>query len=157
MSYIRKRAIEGIQVGETFCASRTLSDRDVVQFADISRDYNPVHFDKRFARVKGFDRCVSHGLLVAGLVTEIGGQLGWFASGMDFRFRKPVYAGDTITCHFTISAIDERGRARGEAVFKNQDQAIVLEGVVTGIIPGPEEKEVMHAMIAEGDPTNKMR
>jgi acyl dehydratase len=156
MSYIRRKAADGLQVGDTFSVSRTFTEQDMVRFADISRDYNPVHFDDRFAKVKSFTSCICHGLLVANLVTEIGGQIGWLASGMSFKFRRPVYFGDTIRCDFTITDIDERGRATSEAVFKNQDQIAVLEGVVTGIIPGPEEQQVLAAMLAEGDPTNKL-
>ena len=157
MSYIRRKAIEGIKVSDTFSVSRTVTEHDVLQFADISRDYNPIHFDERFANVKELDGCICHGLLVASLVTEIGGQIGWFASGMNFHFKEPVYFGDTITCDFTITAIDDRGRTKAEAVFTNQDQVTVLEGIITGIIPGAEEKQVMNAMVAEGDPTNKLR
>jgi 3-hydroxybutyryl-CoA dehydratase len=157
MSYIRRKAIEGIKVGDTFSISRTFTEHDVLEFADISRDYNPVHFDKRFANVKGLDGRICHGLLVASLITEIGGQIGWFASGMDFHFREPVYFGDTIQCDFTITAINERGRAKAEAVFTNQDKVTVLEGVITGIMPGDEEKKVIKSMVAEGDPANKLR
>jgi acyl dehydratase len=132
------------------------TDQDVLRFADISRDYNPVHFDERFAKVLNFSGRACQGLLVASLVTEIGGQIGWLASGMDFRFLRPVYFGDTVKCDFTITEIADGGRARAEAVFTNQEQFTVLEGVVTGFIPGYEEKQVMKDMIAEGDPTNKL-
>jgi len=128
----------------------------MLQFADISRDYNPVHFDERFAEVKKFSGHICHGLLVACLLTEIGGQIGWLASGMYFDFLKPVYFGDTIKCDFKITESDDRGRARGEAEFKNQDEIIVLKGVLTGIVPGEEEKKVLDAMVSEGDPTNKI-
>lgn len=156
MSYIRNKAIEGLRVGDTFSASRMFTDQNVLRFADISRDYNPVHFDERFAKVLNFNVRVCQGLLVASLVTEIGGQIGWLASGMDFRFLRPVYFGDTVKCDFTITEIADGGRARAEAVFTNQEQFTVLEGVVTGFIPGYEEKQVMKDMIAEGDPTNKL-
>ena len=156
MSYIRDKAIEGLQVGDTFSASRTFRNEEVLQFAEISRDYNPVHFDERFAKVKHFTGPVCQGLLVASLVTEIGGQIGWLASGMEFKFLKPVYFGDTIKCHFTVVEIEHDGRARAEAAFTNQDQATVLLAVVTGFIPGAEEKQVMKAMVNEGDPTNKI-
>ncbi|UCE33826.1 MAG: MaoC family dehydratase [Deltaproteobacteria bacterium] len=157
MSYIRRKAIEGIKVGDTFSISRTFTEHDVLQFADISRDYNPVHFEKRFTDAKRLNGRICHGLLVASLITEIGGQIGWFASGMNFHFREPVYFGDKIQCDLTITAIDDRGRAKAEAVYTNQDQITVLEGVLTGIMPGTEEKEVMKAMVAEGDPTNRLR
>ena len=156
MSHIREKAIEGLEIGDTFSVSRTFTEQDVIRFADISRDYNPVHFDERFAKVKNFDGLICHGLLVSSLVTEIGGQIGWLASGMTFKFKKPVYFGDTIKCDFMIVDIDERGRAKAEAVFTNEYDIIVLEGIVTGIVPGAQEKQIMKDMLAEGDPTNKI-
>lgn len=156
MSYIRNRAIEGLRLGDTFSVSRTFTDQDVLRFAEISRDYNPVHFDERFAKVKDFTGPVCQGLLVASLITEIGGQIGWLASGMEFKFLKPVYFGDTIKCDFTITDIGDGGNARGEGIFTNEDQATVLVGAVTGFIPGDKEKQVMKAMVDEGDPTNKV-
>ena len=156
MSYIRNNAIEGLQVGDTFSVSRTFTDQDVLRYAEISRDYNPVHFDERFANVKDFTGTVCQGLLVVSLLTEIRGQIGWLASGMDFKFLKPVYFGDSIRCDFTITEIGNGGRARAEAVFTNEDQVTVLVGVVTGFIPGDKEKQVMRAMVDEGDPTNKV-
>ena len=56
MSYIWNKAIEGLQVNDTFSASRTFTSENVLQFAEISRDYNPVHFDERFTKVKDFTR-----------------------------------------------------------------------------------------------------
>jgi len=136
MSHIRKKAVGGLEAGDTFSVSRTFSELDVIQFADISRDYNPVHFDERFSKVKNFDNRICHGLLVASLLTEIGGQIGWLASGMSFEFKKPVYFGDTIRCDFTITEMDAKGRAKAEVVFTNNNDIIVLEAVLTGIVPG---------------------
>ncbi len=85
MLNIRKKAIEGLEKGDTFSVSRTFTEQDVIQFADISRDYNPVHCDERFAKVKNFNGRICHGLLIASQVTEIGGQMGWLASGMTFN------------------------------------------------------------------------
>jgi acyl dehydratase len=156
MSHIRKKAIEGLEEGDTFSVSRTFTEQDVIQFADISRDYNPVHCDERFAKVKNFDGRICHGLLIASQVTEIGGQIGWLASGMTFKFKKPVYFGDTIKCDLTITDLDEKGFAKAEAVFTNEDNITVLEAVVTGFVAGDQEKQVMKDMLAEGDPTNKI-
>jgi 3-hydroxybutyryl-CoA dehydratase len=157
MSYIRKKAITGLKRGDSFTVSRTFTEQDTMVFADISRDFNPVHFDHRFAEVKKFHSRICHGLLVASLLTEIGGQIGWLASGMNFRFKKPVYFGDTIECCFTITEIDDRNRAKAEAVFKNQLDEIVIEAHLSGILPGLPEKRVMEVMMTEGDPTNKCR
>ncbi len=157
MSYIRKKTIAGLKPGDSFAVSRTFTEQDALAFADISRDYNPVHFDDRFATVKNFNGRICHGLLVAALLTEIGGQIGWLASGMNFRFKKPVYFDDTITCRFTLTEIDDRNRAKAEAVFKNQRDEVVAEAFLTGILPGEPEKRVMEVMMAEGDPTNQCR
>lgn len=156
MSYIRKKTVEGLEIGDSFSVSRTFAEQDVIRFADISRDFNPVHCDDRFAKAKNFEGRICHGLLVASLITEIGGQIGWLASGMNFKFKKPVYFGDTINCNFTITDIDEKGRARAEVVYTNQKGFTVLTCSLTGILPGAEEKGVMQAMLAEGDPTNKL-
>ena len=156
MSHIRKKAIEGLNVGDMFSISREFTERDVILFAGLTRDYNPVHFDERFAEVKGFSGQICHGLLVASMISEIGGQIGWLALEMRFTFKKPVYFGDNIVCDFTITDIDDNGWAAARAECKNQNGTLVIEAFLKGIIPGSKEKDVMNAMIAEGDPTNKV-
>ena len=52
----------------------------------MKSDINPVHFDERFAKIKNIERPICHGLLIASLLTEIGGQIGWLASGMSLKF-----------------------------------------------------------------------
>jgi len=155
MPHIRRKAIEGLKVGDTFSISRVFTEKDIVLFADITRDYNPIHFDNRFTEVKGFSGRICHGLLVASMISEIGGQIGWLATEMNFNFRKPIFFGDTIDCDLTITEIDDRDWATAKAEYKNQDGTLVIEAILKGIIPGPNEKDVMRAMIAEGDPTNK--
>jgi acyl dehydratase len=157
MSIIREKAISGLNPGDRFVTTRTFTEADMRRFAEISRDYNPVHFDRRFAEAKNFKGRICHGLLVAGLLTEIGGQLGWLASGINLKFRKPVYFGDTVECCLTIREMDERGRTAAEIIFRNQEEEIVLEAHLTGIVPGYEEQQIMRAMTDEGDPTNPLR
>jgi 3-hydroxybutyryl-CoA dehydratase len=157
MSQIRKRTIAGLKQGDSFTVSRTFTEKDTQAFANLSRDFNPVHFDDRFAAAKNFSGRICHGLLVASLLTEIGGQIGWLAAGMNFRFKRPVYFGDTIECIFTITGLDDRNRAKAEAIFKNQQSEIVIEASVTGIVPGPEERRVMETMLTEGDSAGESR
>ena len=76
---------------------------------------------------------------------------------MSFRFRQPVYFNETITCRFTITDIDERLRARAEAVYLNAQGRVVLEAELEGILPDRSEREILSAMVAEGDPTNKVK
>ena len=151
MSEIRNRTIHGLQVGDTFTISRRFTEEDMITFADITRDYNAVHFDSQFSSAKKFKDRICHGLLVG-----IGGQIGWLASVMNFRFKQPVYFGETITCRFTITAIDEHRHAGAEAVYFNQDGDIVLKAELKGILPDAAERRILHAMVAEGDPTNKL-
>ena len=157
MSAIRRRAIQGIKIDDTFTVTRTFSEQDVLCFADITRDYNPVHFDERFTEVKKLNGRICHGLLVASILTEIGGQIGWLASGMQFYFIRPVYIQDTITCEFTITEVDQNQRAKAQAVYKNQDGITVMEAELTGILPGPEEQRVLKAIIEETDPTSRAK
>ncbi|QTA81254.1 Dehydratase domain-containing protein, MaoC-like [Desulfonema limicola] len=154
MVSFRKRAAEGLQVGDSFKISRTFKDDEINLFARISRDYNPVHFDARFAKTKNFSAPICHGLLSASLVTEIGGQIGWLASGINFRFKGPVYPGETITCTWLITAIDQNNRAKAFVTITKENGVTVLEAEITGIIPGIEERKVLNQMLSEGDPTN---
>lgn len=154
MSHIRKKTIRGLKAGDEITIARTFTEADMAAFAAITRDYNPVHFDDRFANEKNFRGRICHGLLTAGMITEIGGQIGWLAAQMNFAFKKPVYFGDTITCRFTITTVDERGWARAEAVMQNQDGLTVVDAWITGRLPGKRDIKVLEAMVAEGDPTN---
>ena len=157
MSEIRKRTIQGLQIGDTFIISRRFSEADMKAFADITRDYNAVHFDSRFATVKQFHGRICHGLLVGGLLTEIGGQIGWLASVMNFKFKKPVYFDEEITCKFTITHIDDRLRASARALYYNQNDELVLEADLEGILPDKPARRILETMVNEGDPSNKLK
>jgi len=65
MSEIRRKAISGLKIGDSFTIKRTFTEKDMIAFAEITRDYNPVHFDDRFAAVKKFDGRICHGLPVS--------------------------------------------------------------------------------------------
>lgn len=153
MKEFRRRAAEGLQAGDVFSVSRVFTEEEVVAFARISGDYNPVHFDARFAKARNFRGPICHGLLTASLVTEIGGQIGWLASGMNFRFKGPVYVGEKITCRWEITAVEPNGRAKAFAAITREDGAVLLEADISGIVPGVEEREVLAQMLSEGDPT----
>ena len=157
MSEIRNRTIKGLQVGDTFTISRRFTEVDMMTFAAVTRDYNAVHFNSQFSEAKNFKDRICHGLLVGSMLTEIGGQIGWLASVMNFRFKQPVYFGETITCRFTIIDIDERLRAKAEAVYFNQDGNLVLEAELKGILPDAVERRILDDMVAGGDPTNKLK
>ena len=146
---IRKRTIEGLQVGDAFTFSRTFTQNDTEQFGELTRDYNPVHDDMRWAEEKGFGGLICHGLLIGSMICEIGGQIGWLASGMNFKFIKPVFFGETVTCTATIKHMEDNGRAKAEAVFTNDKGDHVCHAVLTGRVPLPHERELLKTIAQE--------
>ncbi|MFJ2709722.1 MaoC family dehydratase [Pseudomonas sp. NPDC087346] len=156
MKSFRQRAIDGLKTGDRFTLSRCFSQEDIECFAKISRDYNPVHFDQSFALARQFRGPVSHGLLTASLITEIGGQIGWLASSMTFNFKRPVYPGQTVTCDWLITDVDERDRATATIILTDEDGAVVLEGETRGVLPGLKEREIMLRMMIESDSPHPM-
>ena len=156
MSETRRRTARGLKVGDGFNVVRTFTEEDMLKFSEITRDYNPVHFDQRFSEVKKFKGRICHGLLVGSMLTEIGGQIGWLATVMNFRFKKPVYFGDTVECSMRIVDIDDHSRAKAQLVYRNQHGTTVLEADLEGILPGTKERQILNQMLLEGDPTNKI-
>ncbi|MCP3873140.1 MAG: MaoC family dehydratase [Desulfobacteraceae bacterium] len=153
---IRLKAIHGLKQGETFTIQRTFTKEDTRSFGDMTRDYNPVHYDERWTENKGFKGLICHGLLVGSMICELGGQVGWLATGMNFKFIGPVYFGDTIQCAITITKIQENGRAEAKADFTNQEGKQICHAQMTGRLPMKNGKQVLSTMVKEGDPTNKL-
>jgi 3-hydroxybutyryl-CoA dehydratase len=153
---LRQKAIEGLKAGDSFTYSRTFQKEETEQFGDMTRDYNPVHYDLRWAKSKGFDRLICHGLLVGSMICEFGGQVGWLATGMSYKFIKPVYFDEKITCTVTITKIEKSGKAEAEALFINASGENVCCCLLTGRLPQSHERILLAQMITEGDPTNKL-
>lgn len=119
--------------GDSASISRTITTADVVLYASLSGDTNPVHLDDRYAAKTRFGRRIAHGMLVAGLVSAVLGTKlpgpGAIYAGQTIRFLKPVYLGDTITATATIISYDpERGRMVLETICRNQDGDEVFSG-----------------------------
>lgn len=151
---IREKAVQGLKAGDSFVYSRRFTREETMAFGDLTRDYNPVHYDTRWTEEKGFKGLICHGLLVGGMICQFGGQVGWLATRMNFKFLKPVYFNDTIHCRITITRIQEKGRAEAEAVFTNQDHQTVGMASMSGRLPLDREKRILGQMMAQGDPTN---
>ena len=154
---MRQKAIEGIKAGDSFTYSRTFKKEETEQFGDLTRDYNPVHYDLRWTKSKGFDCLICHGLLVGSMICEFGGQVGWLATGLNFKFIKPVYFDETITCTITITKIEKSGKAEAEAFYFNASGEEVCCCHMTGRLPHSRERILLTQMTEEGDPTNKLR
>jgi len=153
---IRIRAVRGLKEGDQFFYIRQFTQEETSSFGDMTRDYNPVHYDLRWAELKGFKDLICHGLLVGSMICEFGGQVGWLATGMSFKFIKPVYFGDTIGCEVTVTKIADNGRAEAEASFTNQNGEKVCRAHLTGRIPLNPERKLLKQMTDEGDPTNRL-
>ena len=114
MTTLRNFTFDEIQIGQTTTYSKTLSERDLVLFAEVSGDVNPVHLDAEFAAGSMFGERIAHGmwtgaLISAALALQLPGP-GTIYVGQTLSFRAPVKLGDTATSTqvmfgFTIAAI----------------------------------------------------
>ncbi len=138
---------DDVEIGQEWKSlGRTITETDIVNFAGLSGDFNPIHIDHHFAQATPFRRPIAHGLLVF----SVGSGLGLYAPPMrtlailsirDWNFRDPVFPGDTI--HVISKVIDKqvRGRGRrGEITWQrqvfNQEGKIVMEGVTQTLVEG---------------------
>jgi acyl dehydratase len=153
---MRQRAIDGLKVGDSFCFSRTFSRQETEDFGDLTRDYNPVHYHARWADAKGFDGLICHGLLVGAMICEFGGQVGWLATGMTFKFIRPVYMGATILCKLTIETLEDNGRAEAAASFTDESGELVGLATLTGRLPVGRDRALLNDLVSEGDRWNKL-
>jgi acyl dehydratase len=136
----RRQAAAGLSVGDTFEFSRTFSTEDVARFGELTRDQNPIHSDAAFAGLKGFSGPVCHGLLVGALFTEIGGQLAWLATRLDFSFLRPAYPGELLTCTLRIESINEKRFAVATGTVADPSGQTLVEVRLEGFVPGPGER-----------------
>ncbi len=132
-------AIEDLSVGMTAALERTVSQRDVTRFAEVTGDSNPLHFDAGFAATTVFGAPIAHGILSAGYISAvIGTRLpgpGTIYLSQNLRFRAPVRIGDTVTARVTVAAVDRaRRRVRLETVCRVGGE-VVLDGEALVVVP----------------------
>jgi len=128
-----------IHVGDKATLSKTFSLQDVVAFADISGDHNPLHLDEDFAVRTRFGRRIVHGMLTAGLISAVlGNQLpgpGCIYLSQTLQFRAPVYPGDTITAAVEVLTVREDKRlVTLKTTCTNQASQVVIEGEAVLIV-----------------------
>jgi acyl dehydratase len=136
----RGRHFEDFTVGqELMTARRTITEADVVQFAGISGDFNPLHTDELYGQTTPFGTRIAHGLLVVAVGSGLVNQTGWFEGTtlalleMTSRFVRPVHFGDTVRQRLEVVEKKETSRAdRGvvtlSATILNQREEPVVEG-----------------------------
>jgi len=125
------------EIGAEFeSPARTVTEADIVQFAGLSGDYNPLHIDEEYCKTTIFGGRIAHGPLVyaiaAGLLFQLhlyDDTLIAFLGFEDLRFTKPVKPGDTI--HARVKVLEKQETSKADrGVMKRQLQVINQRGEV---------------------------
>ena len=129
-----------IEIGATASLSKTITNGDIINFADVVGDHNPVHLNNDYAKTTRFGRRIAHGMLGAGLISAvIGNHLpgpGTIYLSQTLKFMAPVYPGDTITAKVTVTNIrEDKGIFTLNTVCFNRDQKNVIEGEAVVMVP----------------------
>lgn len=122
-----------LSIGQKATRSITVTTDHVKKFAEISGDYNPLHFDESFAAKTKFKRLVVQGGLTTGLLhalvaMDMPGPGTVFLS-QNWKFTAPVFINDTITAEAEVISIHEtKPVTQLKIKITRQDSATVLEG-----------------------------
>lgn len=127
--------IQDLQVGQTASIAKTVTETDIVLYAGLSTDINPVHLNEDFARTTPFKTRIAHGMLTAGFISAVlANKLpgpGTVYLGQTLKFKAPVRAGDTVVATATIKEVlVEKRRTIVETICRVGD-TVVLEGEAT--------------------------
>ncbi|MDR2368792.1 MAG: MaoC family dehydratase [Deltaproteobacteria bacterium] len=125
---------EDIAVGQTAEKTTVVSPALIREFARVTDDDNPIHFDEDYAREHSFfRRCVAHGMISISLIsallgTELPGHGTIFLS-QGFEFLSPVYPGDAVTARLEVLEKEEKGKKiKLRASVANQRGQLVIDG-----------------------------
>ena len=141
------RYFEEFEVGQVFVTpSRTITTADILAFADLTGDHNPVHVDPAFAAKSIFGSCISHGPMMVGITFGLLAKLDLLdgtiiaLKAIQWSFNAPIKANDSVHVRATVkSAVaSTKSGDRGTVTFGieivNQDDAIVQVGSAMGIM-----------------------
>ena len=127
------------EVGKKYLSTRrTITEADIVMFAGLSGDYNPLHTDETFCRETGMESRIAHGMLAMSIATGLAHQLGIFVGTtralreMKIKYKNPVFPGDTVQLEVTIEEKKEIPKSGGgivtcQCLLKNQDGKTVIK------------------------------
>jgi 3-hydroxybutyryl-CoA dehydratase len=123
---------EDLRVGQTASVAKTITEADILLFAAVSTDNNPVHIDAEAAANSVFGERVAHGMLSAALISAVlGNKLpgpGTIYLGQTLRFRAPVKIGATVTASVEITALDEEKKRATLKTICTVGGKTVIEG-----------------------------
>jgi 3-hydroxybutyryl-CoA dehydratase len=135
-----QRYLDDFTPGEVFTSPpHRLSDAHFTAFAVMTGDAHPLHYDADYARAKGWEAPIAHGLMLLGLcalgAAPIHAELtdSMIAMlGNEARYKRPAFIGDTVTPQFTVVSVEPKGEDRGivrlAITLYNQRNEVVLEG-----------------------------
>jgi 3-hydroxybutyryl-CoA dehydratase len=131
--------IEDLQLGMEASFQRTVSDADIVAFADVSGDKNPVHLDADYAARTMFKERIAHGMLTASYISAVFGMEmpgpGAIYISQTLNFKAPVRIGDVVTAKVkVVELIEAKRRARFECQCLVGGKP-VLEGEAVLMVP----------------------
>ena len=128
------------EIGQEYkTVRRTITETDVVMFAGLSGDFNPLHTDAVFAEKTPFGQRIAHGMLVTSISTGLSQTLGIFEGTtialmqQSFKYTAPTFFGDTIHLLMTVKALKPSSKGgKGVVTFDSkvvkQDGTVVNEG-----------------------------
>jgi 3-hydroxybutyryl-CoA dehydratase len=129
---------------------RTVTEADVVAFAGLSGDFNPIHMDHEAARRGPFGKPVAHGLLGLAMASGLAGHAPRvdtlaFLGILEWKFLLPIAPGDTLRVVSTVEAVEPRSRGRRGVVtwhrrLLNQDGRTVQEGRTQTLVRGGDTR-----------------
>ena len=140
---LRSLFFNDLSVGMTEMLAKIVSSADVVGFAQLTGDRNPVHLSEHFAARTSFGGRIAHGLYTASLISAVLGTRlpgpGAIYISQTLNFRAPVKIGDTVVVTVTVAElIPEKSRARLICVCRVGDE-VVLDGEALVKVPSEEK------------------
>ncbi|WP_029011010.1 MaoC family dehydratase [Azospirillum halopraeferens] len=131
--------LEDLSVGMTASYAKTVTEADIVLYAGISGDTNPVHLNQEYASGTMFQGRIAHGMLTAGFISAVLGTKlpgpGCIYMSQSLKFKAPVRIGDTVTARATVTEIiAEKRRVVMRTVCSTGD-TVVLEGEALLMVP----------------------
>ncbi|WP_181705935.1 MaoC family dehydratase [Chthonobacter rhizosphaerae] len=130
---------EDLKVGMRETYLKTVMDSDVIGFAQISGDHNPIHLSEHFAAQTRFGGRIAHGLYTASLISAILGMRlpgpGAVYLSQTLKFKAPVRIGDVIEVAVEVAELIEKGGRCRLTCEARVDATLVLEGEAIVMVP----------------------
>lgn len=131
---------ESLQIGDTFATYRFISEDDVLTFARITGDDNPLHVDAEFARTTRFGARIVHGVMLLGLISKVLGRdfpgAGSVAVSLSCRFLRPVRVGSEVRVEVkVVEKLDEKKYVKAKTYIYTDANKMALAGEATLIPP----------------------